>query len=182
MVDIAISALTEDLNPNQSDDVVVETVAGTRRSTITNILPRSSDLTTLTAANVNLTNDKVGVWDGTDSRLKGVTAFDIIFGIYGNINRTDDFTLAPTTDNLRPIECSGTFTTGTITLSGATADQGGAQYTIHNLTTGDLTLDATNGMTLYENGVSVSSATISRRTSATIWVDDGNNEAIISGG
>ena len=161
MVDIAIPALTEVTAAAAGDDIIIETAAGTRRISRENNLPRKSELTEVLADAINLTNDAIWFFDGTDNTVKRIPFFDAIFGNFRNGDRLDDFTLDPAVDGARPIECRGTFTTNTITLDGNTANIGGASFIICNFTPNDLTLAIAN-ITLFVDGASATSATIRR--------------------
>lgn len=165
-----------------TDLIVVEDVGtGTRRITRDDALPRGTDLAALTPPNINLADDLIGIFDATDGRLKGVTAFNLLFGNYTNLAVTDDFTLSPVTHGSRSVECQGTFTTSTVTLDGNVTDVGGNTFVISNFTTVNLTLSRTN-IILFENSATVTSAIIRENTTATIVVNNAATEAIFSGG
>lgn len=182
MADITIPNLTEETDPSTTDDLIIETTAGTRRVTLTNQFPRRDQLSLITFDNLDVADDRVYFGDATDQRLKTVSLFDLLYAPLGVVEQTDDFTLQPLTHNIRPIECKDTFTTGTVTLDGAAANQGGCTYFINNFTTGSLTIAPVGGMVLYVDGAVAASATIRENTSASLVVRSTNAEALFSGG
>jgi len=182
MADITIPALTEESNPSVSDDLIVETIAGTRRSILDNLFPRRSQLPVIAFSNLDVDNDRAYFGDATDDRIKGTSLFDLLFAPLGVVGKTDDFTLQPLVDNIRPIECTTTFTVGEIELSGTEPSQGGCTYLINNFTTGALTLVPTGGMVLFVDGAAEPNAVIRQDTSASVIVRSDNAEAIFSGG
>jgi len=182
MADITIPALTEESNPSVSDNLIVETVAGTRRSILDNLFPRRSQAPLIAFDNLDVDNDRVYFGDATDDRIKGVSLFDLLYAPLGVVGVQDDFTLQPLVHNIRPVECTTTFTVGEIELSGLTAFQGGCVYNINNFTTTGLLLVPTNGMVLFFDGAAEPNVTIRQDTSVSVVVRSDNTEAIVSGG
>jgi len=182
MADITIPNLTEETNPSTTDDLIVETVAGTRRADLANLFPRRSQVPVITFDNLDVANDRVYFGDATDDRIKGVSLFDLLYAPLGVVVETDDFTLQPLTHNIRPVECTTTFTTNTITLDTATANQGGCTYFINNFTTTSLVIAPAGGMILFVNGTAAANGIIRQDTSASVVVRSNNAEAIFSGG
>jgi len=181
MADIPISSLPEVGSAASDDSLIVETAAGTRRISRIANLPRRNEIEAFQSDGINLGNDRVLFFDGTDGLLKSIPFFEAIFGNFSNGARTDDFTLDPAIDGARPIECRETFSTNTITLDGNTTNIGGSSFLITNFTPNDLTLALAN-ITLFVDGASASSATIRRDTSASVIVRNSGAEAIFSGG
>lgn len=179
---VTIPNLTEETNPSTTDDLIIETIAGTRRADLNNIFPRRSQVPVITFDNLDVANDRVFFGDATDDRLKGVSLFDLLYAPLGVVVQTDDFTLQPLTHNIRPIECTTTFTTAQITLDAATANQGGCTYFINNFTTTNLVINPAGGMILFVDGAAAPNAIIRQDTSASIVVRSNNAEAIFSGG
>lgn len=179
---VQIPALTEVTAPNIGDDLVIETGAGTRRVSRLNLQLRRSELTELSPDNVNLATDRYGLWDATDQLLKGITAFNTLFGNFESLEITDGFALTPATHNIRPLELLGTFGVQNITISNVTAGMGGASFNIFNFTTTDITVTALDSMVIFQNGANVSPVTIRQDTAATIQVKNAGNECIFAGG
>ena len=179
MTTIAIPSLTEVTSIDGGDDFVVETSTGTRRVSRNNLLPVRADITILTANDIVEESDLVALWDNTDGKLKGITFFNAIFGNVQSVSKLDGFTLTPSTDNRRPIECRGTFTTKTITLDSNTTDIGGATFFIHNLSADDLTLTKAGTYTLHRNGVVVTEAVIRENTWAVVQMNNAGDEAVV---
>ena len=168
-----------------TDELVVQTAAGPRRVTRDNVLPRRNELPTLTASDINVSNDFVYIWDGTDQAPKQVSVRDLIFGNFGKqryAGRTTALVLSASLDNVQPVECDGAWTVPTIQLDGNVANIAGCDFTIINSTTSDLTLQALNGIDLKVNGISGSSATIRQGFAAGVWVNNAGDEATFSGG
>lgn len=151
---------------------------GTRPITRQNLMPRIGDLTQLTPTNIVLANDRVWFSDATDGFVKSISIQDLLFGNFTNLGVTDGFTLAPGTHNIRPVQCTGTFSNPNITLDGTS---GGAAYLLLNFSTSDLTVVA-SGITMFSAGVSVASATLRENRSCSINVRNDGLEAIFNGG
>lgn len=179
---VSIPSLTAVTTAAATDRVVVEVAAGTRTMTRTNLMLRLSELSVLTPANINLASDRIGLWDSTDGLLKSLTAFDVLFGNFTNLQLNDTFDLDPAIHNIRPIELIDPFTTTNITISSNTSGIGGASFNLFNFSPSDITVTGIDGMVIFSNGVSASPVTIRRDTAATIQVADNGNECIFSGG
>ena len=175
-----ISALEEVTAFDTDDFFVIETDGGTKIIQVGNTRPLRNEFVEMTADDVNLDNDYLWIWDGTDNQPKRISVREIVFGNYSNEGESDDFTLDPAVHNIRTIQCFGTFTTGVITIDG-TVDNGGCDYIIMNTTTADLTVTGINGMTLFVNGIS-GNGTVRLRRAATITCNNGGTQAIFSGG
>ena len=180
---VTIPNLTVITDAALTDPIVVEAAGGTRGITRQNFMLRRSELTELATANLNITNDRILVADATDGFQKGVTPFALVFGNYTNDVKSDGFTLDPATDNRRVLELSGTFANPNITLSGATANIQGATFTIANFSTGNVNLNSSNGITMFENGTNIGTTKLIRADSVLdIFVRNSLLEAIVRGG
>ncbi|MDB4306302.1 hypothetical protein N9980_01930 [bacterium] len=179
---VSIPNLTLITDAAIGDDVILETVAGTRRISRENFQYRRSELALLTPSNISTPNDVLWLSDATDGTLKGVLIGDVMFGNFAAVQETDGFALDPAIHNVQPIECAGTFTTAIITISNTTTDIGGASFELFNFSTTGLTVSAIDAMTMFEDGAAVASATFRENTAATIQVNSAGDECIFAGG
>lgn len=160
--------------------MIVETTSGTRIITKADSWVRRSEVTALTADALSLDSDRVLLFDASDDgRLKAVSVRDIVYGNLQNESETEDFTLDPLL-HIRPVQCTGSFTNGIVTLDGNAAI-GGCTFTLGNFTDADLTVTAINGVEMRVDGVA-GDGVIRQNRIAAIMVLNGGTTAIFEGG
>lgn len=164
-----------------NDLMVIETSAGTRAVTKVNSWFRRSEVPVLLADELNVDNDRFLVLDGTDGLLKASSLRDTLFGDLNNQTETNDFTLSRSLHNIRPVQCSESFDTNTITLDG-NGNVAGCNFNIVNFSDADLTVNAINGVSLRVQGSTATSAVVRQNRIATIVVSNGGAVAIFEGG
>ena len=176
-----IADLTQATSFGVAEFMIIETSAGTRIVTKANALPRRSEIAVLAANEVNVDNDRFLLFDATDGLLKSISMRDSLFGDLNNQSETNDFTLDPNLHNVRPVQCSGTFTTGNIQLNG-NLSIAGCNFTIANFSDKNLTVVPSNGVSLRVEGAAASGGLIRIDRMASIVVSNGGGVAIFEGG
>lgn len=181
----SIPALTSVTTMLGTDEMVIQTGSGPRRITRDNAMPRRNNFPTFAAQDVNLANDFLWAWDGTDNAPYQISFLQALFGNFRNVflnSLASALTLAVDDHANRVLQLSGTWTDPTINLDGAASNIDGANFYFMNYTTDDFTLEAINGLSLLVDGASASSAIIRAGFPAAVNVNNGPNDCIFYGG
>jgi hypothetical protein len=183
MAEKTLSELTEAATAANNATVFIETDAGPRRITRNNLMPGRGAFTEVLASQVTLASDRVLALFSSNGRPREISFQQLLFGNYGNLIETDDFTLVPNVHNYQIIELGEDLpdVVSTVTLDGGQAGIAGATFNLVNTRSSSITVTTANGITLYVEGTATDGL-IGGRQAATIMVFENGTEAVFSGG